>query len=84
MILLAIVVSPENTLVKKAGLELGLKGAITVNDKMETSVSDIYAVGGAVQIKHSVTGNDAVIALADPANKQDRITVIIKAHWVLP
>lgn len=73
MVLLAIGVSPENTLAKKAGLELGLKGAIAVNDKMETSVSDVYAVGDAVQIKHIVTGNDAVIALAGPANKQGRI-----------
>lgn len=73
MVLLAIGVSPENTLAKKAGLELGLKGAIAVNDKMETSVSDIYAVGDAVQIKHIVTGNDAAIALAGPANKQGRI-----------
>ncbi len=73
MVLLAIGVSPENTLAKKAGLELGLKGAIAVNDKMETSVSDIYAVGDAVQIKHIVTGNNAVIALAGPANKQGRV-----------
>lgn len=73
MVLLAIGISPENTLAKKAGLELGLKGAIAVNDKMETSVSDIYAAGDAVQIKHIVTGNDAVIALAGPANKQGRI-----------
>ena len=69
----AVGVSPENTLAKKAGLELGIKGAVVVNDKMETSVSDIYAVGDAVQIKHIVTGNDAVIALAGPANKQGRI-----------
>lgn len=73
MVLLAIGVNPENTLAKKAGLELGVKGAIVVNDQMETSVSDIYAVGDAVQIKHTVTGNDAVIALAGPANKQGRI-----------
>lgn len=73
MVLLAIGVSPENTLAKKAGLELGLKGAVVVNDKMETSVTDIYAVGDAVQVKHTVTGNDAVISLAGPANKQGRI-----------
>lgn len=73
MVLLAIGVSPENTLAKKAGLELGLKGAIVVNDKMETSAPDIYAVGDAVQVKHTVTGNDAVISLAGPANKQGRI-----------
>lgn len=73
MILLAIGVSPDNTLAEKAGLELGIKGAIVVNDKMETSHKDIYAVGDAIQVKHYVTGNDAVISLAGPANKQGRI-----------
>ncbi|MGE9906172.1 CoA-disulfide reductase [Lachnospiraceae bacterium SGI.231] len=73
MVLMAIGVSPETTLAKKAGLELGIKGAIVVNDKMETSVPDIYAVGDAVQVKHTVTGNYAVISLAGPANKQGRI-----------
>lgn len=73
MVLMAIGVSPETTLAKKAGLELGIKGAIVVNDKMETSVPDIYAVGDAVQVKHTVTGNNAVISLAGPANKQGRI-----------
>ncbi len=73
MVLLAIGVSPDTALAKKAGLELGVKGSIVVNDRMETSVPDIYAVGDAVQVKHAVTGNDAVIALAGPANKQGRI-----------
>jgi len=73
MVLIAIGVSPETTLAKKVGLELGIKGAIVVNDKMETSVPDIYAVGDAVQVKHTVTGNNAVISLAGPANKQGRI-----------
>ncbi len=73
MVLMAIGVSPETTLAQKAGLILGIKGAIVVNDKMETSVPDIYAVGDAVQVKHAVTGADAVIALAGPANKQGRI-----------
>lgn len=73
MVVLAVGVLPENTLAKKAGLELGLKGAIKVNEKMETSVPDIYAVGDAVQIKHFITEQDAVISLAGPANKQGRI-----------
>ena len=73
MVVLAVGVAPENTLAKKAGLELGLKGAIKVNGKMETSVPDIYAVGDAVQVKHFVTEQDAVISLAGPANKQGRI-----------
>ena len=73
MVVLAVGVAPENTLAKKAGLELGVKGAIKVNSKMETSVPDIYAVGDAVQVKHFITGQDAVISLAGPANKQGRI-----------
>lgn len=73
MVILAIGVTPESSLAKDAGLALGLKGSILVNDRMETSVPDIYAVGDAVQVKHYVTGEDALIALAGPANKQGRI-----------
>jgi len=73
MVVLAVGVTPENTLAKKAGLELGIKGSIKVNSKMETSVPDIYAVGDAVQVKHFITEQDAVISLAGPANKQGRI-----------
>ncbi len=73
MAVLAIGVSPENTLAKDAGLTLGVRGSILVNDRMETSDPDIYAVGDAVQVKHFVTGQDALIALAGPANKQGRI-----------
>ncbi len=73
LVVLAIGVTPDTALAKEAGLELGLKGGIVVNDRMETSVPDIYAVGDAVQVKHYVTGQDAVISLAGPANKQGRI-----------
>lgn len=73
MVVLAIGVTPDTKLAKDAGLELGIKGSIAVNDRMETSVKDIYAVGDAVQVKHYVTGEDALIALAGPANKQGRI-----------
>lgn len=73
MVVVSIGVMPENTLAKQAGLELGVKGAIKVNTKMETSVPDIYAVGDAVQVKHFITEQDAVISLAGPANKQGRI-----------
>ncbi|MBO4972868.1 MAG: CoA-disulfide reductase [Clostridia bacterium] len=73
MVVLAVGVLPENTLAKKAGLELGLKGAIKVNEKMETSVPDIYAIGDAVQVKHFITEQDVLISLAGPANKQGRI-----------
>lgn len=73
MVVLAIGVSPESTLAREAELALGVKGSILVNDRMETSLPDIYAVGDAVQVKHLVTGEDTVIALAGPANKQGRI-----------
>ena len=73
MAVLAIGVTPDTPLAQKAGLELGIKGSILVNDRMETSVPDIYAVGDAVQVKHFVTGEDALISLAGPANKQGRI-----------
>ena len=73
MVVLAIGVTPDTALAKEAGLELGIKGSIVVNDRMETSVPDIYAAGDAVQVKHYVTGEDALISLAGPANKQGRI-----------
>ena len=73
MVVLAIGVAPDTVLAKEADLELGIKGSIVVNDRMETSVPGIYAVGDAVQVKHYVTGEDALISLAGPANKQGRI-----------
>ena len=73
MAVLAIGVRPETGLAKDAGINLGMKGAIVVDDQMRTSVPDIYAVGDAVAVKHAVTGQDAVIALAGPANKEGRI-----------
>ena len=73
MAVLAIGVTPDTPLAREAGLELGIKGSILVNDRMETSAPDIYAVGDAVQVKHFVTGENTLISLAGPANKQGRI-----------
>ena len=73
MVVLAIGVTPDTKLAKDAGLKLGIKESILVNERMETSAPDIYAVGDAVQVKHRVTGQDALISLAGPANKQGRI-----------
>ncbi len=73
MVVLAIGVTPDTALAEAAGLELGVKDSIVVNDRMETSVPDIYAVGDAVQVKHAVTGQDVLLSLAGPANKQGRI-----------
>ena len=73
MVVLAIGVTPDTHLAKDAGLELGIKVSIVVNDRMETSAPDIFAAGDAVQVKHYVTGQEALISLAGPANKQGRI-----------
>ncbi len=73
MVILAIGVAPDTALAEKADIELGVKKSIVVNDRMETSIPGIYAVGDAVQIKHYITGKDTLISLAGPANKQGRI-----------
>lgn len=73
MVILAIGVTPETQLAKEAGLRLGQRGSIAVNDRMETSDPDIYAVGDAVEVRHFVTGTETLIPLAGPANKQGRI-----------
>lgn len=73
MVIMAIGVAPETTLAKEAGLKLGIKESIVVNDKMETSVPDIYAIGDAVQINNFITNTNTLISLAGPANKQGRI-----------
>lgn len=73
MLILSIGVAPESNIAEEAGLELGLRKSIAVNEFMQTSDPDIYAVGDAVQVKHRVTGLNAVIPMAGPANKQGRI-----------
>ncbi|WP_455580779.1 FAD-dependent oxidoreductase, partial [Dysosmobacter sp.] len=73
MVVLAIGVTPDTQLAKDAGLELGMKGSILVNERMETSAPDIYAVGDAVEVRHFITGQKVLLSLAGPANKQGRI-----------
>lgn len=73
MVLLSIGVRPETKLAKNAGLAIGERGGIAVNDYMQTSDADIYALGDAVEVRHLVTGQPALIPLAGPANKQGRI-----------
>ena len=73
LVLLAIGVAPDSHLAADAGLQLGAKGSIVVDEHMRTSDPDIYAVGDAVAVRHFVTGRPALIALAGPANKQGRI-----------
>lgn len=73
MVLLSIGVRPETKLAKEAGLAIGERGGIAVNDYMQTSDADIYALGDATEVKNLVTGQPSLIPLAGPANKQGRI-----------
>ena len=73
MVLLGVGVEPDTVLAEKAGLALGIRGAVAVNEYMETSVPDIYAVGDAVEVSHFVTGKKSLISLAGPDTKQGPI-----------
>ena len=70
--ILSVGVEPENGLAKTAGIELGLRGGILVDEHYETSQKDIFAVGDAIVVKQEITGQDALISLASPANRQGR------------
>jgi NADPH-dependent 2,4-dienoyl-CoA reductase/sulfur reductase-like enzyme len=76
-VVFAIGVKPENTLAKAAGLELGVTGGIAVNEFMQTSDENIYAVGDAVEVSHYINQVKVLIPLAWPANRQGRIVGII-------
>jgi NADPH-dependent 2,4-dienoyl-CoA reductase/sulfur reductase-like enzyme/rhodanese-related sulfurtransferase len=73
IVILAIGVRPDTTLAKRAGLEIGERGGIRVDEHMRTSDPDIFAVGDAIEIKDFGTGQWSLIALAGPANRQGRI-----------
>lgn len=73
MVILAVGVRPDTGLAKDCGIETDKRGAILVNENMQTSIPDIYAVGDAVQVKNYLTNAPAFIPLAGPANKQGRI-----------
>ncbi len=73
MVLLSIGVRPTLQLAKDAGLAIGEAGGLLVNDKLQTSDSDIFAAGDMVEIEHRVNGKKVRIPLAGPANRQGRI-----------
>ena len=79
LVVLGIGVRPENWLAKNAGLEIGALGGIRVDDQMRTSNPDIFAVGDAVEVKDTVTGQWSLVALAGPANRQGRIAADVIA-----
>jgi len=79
IVIIALGVRPETLLAKMAGLEIGERGGIRVDEQMRTSNPDIFAVGDAVEVKDFVTGQWSLIALAGPANRQGRIAADVIA-----
>jgi NADPH-dependent 2,4-dienoyl-CoA reductase/sulfur reductase-like enzyme/rhodanese-related sulfurtransferase len=79
IVILAIGVRPETGLAKMAGIEIGQRGGIRVDEQMHTSNPDIFAVGDAVEVKDFVTGEWSLIPLAGPANRQGRIAADVIA-----
>jgi NADPH-dependent 2,4-dienoyl-CoA reductase/sulfur reductase-like enzyme/rhodanese-related sulfurtransferase len=79
VVILALGVRPDTTLAKAAGLEVGERGGIRVDDQMHTSDPDIFAVGDAIEVKDWVTGKWSLVALAGPANRQGRIAADVIA-----
>jgi len=79
IVILALGVRPDTTLAKTAGLEIGERGGIRVDEHMRTSDPDIFAVGDAIEVKDFVTGQWSLVALAGPANRQGRIAADVIA-----
>lgn len=79
IVILAIGVRPDTTLAKMAGLEVGERGGIRVDEHMRTSNPDIFAVGDAIEVRDFVTGQWTLVALAGPANRQGRIAADVIA-----
>jgi NADPH-dependent 2,4-dienoyl-CoA reductase/sulfur reductase-like enzyme/rhodanese-related sulfurtransferase len=79
LVIVSIGVRPETALARQAGLELGGRGGIRVNEQMRTSDEYIWAVGDAVEVRNRVTGQSELIPLAGPANRQGRIAADVIA-----
>src|ERR1019366_288451 len=73
IVILSVGVKPETMLAQDAGLELGSRGGIRVDESMRTSDPCIWAVGDAVEVRDVVTGEFCLVPLAGPANRQGRI-----------
>lgn len=72
-VIIAVGVKPDTEFLIGSGVELNARGQIKVNERMQTNADGVYAVGDAAEIKNAITGKNAFIALAGPANKQGRI-----------
>ncbi|RYL88454.1 FAD-dependent oxidoreductase [Sporolactobacillus sp. THM19-2] len=75
--LLSVGVVPESALAEQAGLALGIRRSISVNDQLQTSDPNIYAIGDAIEVTQTISGKAAVIPLASPANRQGRMVADI-------
>ena len=79
IVILALGVRPDTALARTAGLEIGERGGVRVDEQMRTSNPDIFAVGDVVEVRDFVTGEWSLIALAGPANRQGRIAADVIA-----
>jgi NADPH-dependent 2,4-dienoyl-CoA reductase/sulfur reductase-like enzyme/rhodanese-related sulfurtransferase len=79
LVILSLGVRPDTTMARAAGLEIGERGGIRVDDQMRTSDPDIFAVGDAIEVRDYVTGQWSLVALAGPANRQGRIAADVIA-----
>ena len=79
IVIMGIGVRPEVGLAKTAGITIGERGGILVDDQMHTSVADIFAVGDAIEVRDHVTGAQSHVPLAGPANRQGRIAAEVIA-----
>src|SRR5262249_11186767 len=73
LVILSIGVRPETALAREAGLPLGPRGGILVDAQMRTADPAIWAMGDAVEVRDVVTGQEVILPLAGPANRQGRV-----------
>lgn len=73
VVILGLGVRPETKLAKDAGLEIGTRGGVRVNEHLQTSDPDIWAVGDCVEVRDFVTGEWTLVPLAGPANRMGRM-----------
>lgn len=73
LVILAIGVTPDTAFLQNSGIALGPKGHIIVNERLQTNVENVYAVGDAIEVMDFITGRKTAVPLAGPANRQGRI-----------
>jgi NADPH-dependent 2,4-dienoyl-CoA reductase/sulfur reductase-like enzyme/rhodanese-related sulfurtransferase len=79
LIIMAIGVTPDTKFLDGSGIDVSDRGAIIVNDRMQTNIPDVYAVGDAIEVVDFVSGKKVLVPLAGPANRQGRIAADVIA-----